>query len=250
MVYTFCLSPPVRVIAPMSRPISPQATLPTRSASVVEALRSAVLGGEFAPGERLHELRLTGRLEVSRTPVRAALQTLASEGLLDHAPNRGYTVRYFPVGEIVSAYEVRSVLEGLAARLAAERGLADEDRIVIEQALLDGDRLLGRGELTNKERSAYSAINAAFHETIHAAAGSRMLGDMIRLCQQVPISSPRNVVAFEERDVRRRHDDHHRIFEAIIGREPWRAEMLMRDHVASVKTSLVRSLRPHDPAGA
>jgi GntR family transcriptional regulator of vanillate catabolism len=42
--------------------------------------------------------------------------------------------------------------------------------------------------------------------------------------------------------VRRRHDDHHRIFEAIIGREPWRAEMLMRDHVASVKSSLVRSL--------
>jgi GntR family transcriptional regulator of vanillate catabolism len=65
---------------------------------------------------------------------------------------------------------------------------------------------------------------------------------MVYLCQQVPVSSPRNVVAFEEGDVRRRHDDHHRIFEAIIGREPWRAEMLMRDHVASVKSSLVRSL--------
>ncbi|MET4201898.1 FCD domain-containing protein [Bradyrhizobium sp. LA6.12] len=51
-----------------------------------------------------------------------------------------------------------------------------------------------------------------------------------------------NIVAFEEGDVRRRHEDHHRIFEAIVSREPWRAEMLMRDHVTSVKSSLVRSL--------
>jgi GntR family transcriptional regulator of vanillate catabolism len=49
-------------------------------------------------------------------------------------------------------------------------------------------------------------------------------------------------VAFEYRDVRRRHDDHHRIFEAITAREPWRAEMLMREHVSSIKTSLIRSL--------
>jgi GntR family transcriptional regulator of vanillate catabolism len=69
--------------------------VPTRSASVVETLRSAILSGEYNPGERLHEVRLTARLGVSRTPVRAALQTLASEGLLDYAPNRGYAVRTF-----------------------------------------------------------------------------------------------------------------------------------------------------------
>jgi GntR family transcriptional regulator of vanillate catabolism len=63
--------------------------LPTRSASVVEVLRSAILAGEYGPGERLHEVRLTGRLGVSRTPVRAALQALASEGLLDYAPEPG-----------------------------------------------------------------------------------------------------------------------------------------------------------------
>jgi GntR family transcriptional regulator of vanillate catabolism len=73
---------------------------------------------------------------------------------------------------------------------------------------------------------------------------------MIRLCQQVPVSSPRNVVAFEQRDVRRRHDDHHRIFEAIMGREPWRAEMLMRDHVGSVEDVPVRSLAERPAAYA
>jgi GntR family transcriptional regulator of vanillate catabolism len=222
--------------------------LPTRAASVVEVLRNAVLSGEFEPGERLHEVRLTGRLGVSRTPVRAALQTLASEGLLDHAPNRGYAVRSFPIEEVVNAYEIRAVLEGLAARLAAESGLSDEAQGVLTRALREGDALVSVANFGDEHRAAYAAINVAFHETIHAAAGSRLLGDMIRLCQQVPVSSPRNVIAFEQTDVRRRHDDHHRIFEAIVEREPWRAEMRMRDHVASVRTSLVRSLSGRPPA--
>jgi GntR family transcriptional regulator of vanillate catabolism len=214
----------------------------TRSESVVEALRAAILAGEFQPGERVHEVKLTALLGVSRTPVRAALQKLASEGLLDYTPNRGYTLREYSVSEVVNAYEVRAVLEGLAARLCAERGLSEKELATIREALRDGDDLLRNGQLSDEHRAQYSRINACFHETIHAAAGSRLLSDMVYLCQQVPVSSPRNVVAFEEGDVRRRHDDHHRIFEAIIGREPWRAEMLMRDHVASVKSSLIRSL--------
>jgi GntR family transcriptional regulator of vanillate catabolism len=213
----------------------------------MEALRSAILGGEFAPGERMHEVPLTARLGVSRTPVRAALQKLASEGLLDYAPNRGYSVRAFPVAEIVNAYEVRAVLEGLAARLVAEQSVGEAVRLRLEHALRQGDALVSVADFGEEHRSAYGAINAAFHETIHAAAGSRMLGDMIHLCQQVPVSSPRNVVAFEQRDVRRRHDDHHRIYEAIVAGEPWRAEMLMRDHVASVRTSLVRALAEQLP---
>ncbi len=222
--------------------MSPSEASCTRSESVVEAMRAAILAGEFEPGERLHEIKLTVLLGVSRTPVRAALQKLASEGLLDHTPNRGYTLRKISVGEVINAYEIRAVLEGLAARLSAERGLGSGELVILQQALHDGDDLLGNGQVTDRHRVEYSRINASFHETIHLAAGSRLLDDTIYLCQQVPVSSPRNVVAFEERDVRRRHDDHHRIFEAIIGREPWRAEMLMRDHVASVKSSLVRSL--------
>jgi GntR family transcriptional regulator of vanillate catabolism len=214
----------------------------TRFEAVVEALRAAILASEFQPGERLHEMKLASSLGVSRTPVRAALQKLASEGLLDYLPNRGYTLRNFSVGEVINAYEIRAVLEGLAARLSAERGLGSSEFGTLQQALRDGDDLLGSGPITDHHRAEYNRINASFHETIHLAAGSRLLNDTVHLCQQVPVSSPRNVVAFEERDVRRRHDDHHRIFEAIIGREPWRAEMLMRDHVASVKSALVRSL--------
>ena len=219
-----------------------EASFSTRFESVVETLRAAVLAGEFQAGERLHEVKLTARLGVSRTPVRAALQKLASEGLLDYTPNRGYTLREFSISEVISAYEVRAVLEGLAARLSAERGLNVSEIATLQQALRDGDDLLRNGQFTDDHRAQYSRMNACFHETIHGSAGSRLLNETVYLCRQVPVSSPRYIVAFEERDVRRRHDDHHRIFEAIIGREPWRAEMLMRDHVASVKSSFVRYL--------
>jgi GntR family transcriptional regulator of vanillate catabolism len=114
--------------------------------------------------------------------------------------------------------------------------------------------LLERGSFEAGDLTLYRDINGDFHDTLLAAARNRMLAEMIRICHHVPVSSSRNIVAFEHRDVRRRHDDHHRIYEAIMAREPWRAEMLMREHVAGVKASLIKSLtergKENEPGGA
>jgi GntR family transcriptional regulator of vanillate catabolism len=213
-----------------------------RSSSVTDQIREAILGGAVSAGERLNEVRLSRTLAVSRTPVRAALQALAGEGLLDYAPNRGFRVRDFPLDAIMDAYDIRASLEGLAARFAAERGLGPQERAIVERSLAAGDKLLERGAFEPGDLTIYRDINGDFHDTLLAAARNRMLGEMIRICHHVPVSSSRNIVAFEHRDVRRRHDDHHRIYDAITAREPWRAEMLMREHVSSVKASLVKSL--------
>src|SRR5712664_2045626 len=213
-----------------------------RALSVMDQIREAVLNGSVAAGERLNEVRLSRTLAVSRTPVRAALQALAGEGLLDYAPNRGFTVREFPLSAIVDAYDIRASLEGIAARFAAERGLSPEEKAVIQRSLQAGDRLLERGSFEAGDLTRYRDINGDFHDTLLAAARNRMLAEMIRICHHVPVSSSRNIVAFEHRDVRRRHDDHHRIYEAIMAGEPWRAEMLMREHVSSVKASMLRAM--------
>jgi GntR family transcriptional regulator of vanillate catabolism len=213
-----------------------------RALSVMDQIREAILGGSIRAGERLNEVRLSKSLAVSRTPVRAALQALAGEGLLDYAPNRGFTVREFPLNAIVDAYDIRASLEGVVARFAAERGLSPEETAVIERSLQAGDRLLDRGSFEPGDLTLYRDINGDFHDTLLAAASNRMLAEMIRICHHVPMSSSRNIVAFEYRDVRRRHDDHHRIYEAIMAGEPWRAELLMREHVAGVKASLIKSL--------
>jgi GntR family transcriptional regulator, vanillate catabolism transcriptional regulator len=227
-----------------------------RALSVMDQIREAILGGMVNAGERLNEVRLSRTLSVSRTPVRAALQALAGEGLLDYAPNRGFSVREFPLDAIVDAYDIRASLEGLAARFAAERGLSPDEKAVVERSLVAGDKLLERGSFEAGDLTIYRGINGDFHDTLLAAARNRMLAEMIRICHHVPVSSSRNIVAFEHRNVRRRHDDHHRIYDAVMAREPWRAEMLMREHVSSVKASLIKSLTERnkdtetDPVGS
>jgi GntR family transcriptional regulator of vanillate catabolism len=214
----------------------------TRSARLVEHLRQGVLDGKFPLGRRLNEVHLSKELQVSRTPIRAALQMLAGEGLLRHTPNKGFTVREFPLSEIIDAYELRALAEGLAARLAAEHGLTDDLRQLMERALAEGDRALARRSDKEAQRAAYARTNELFHSTIHEAARSDLVTDVVRLCQRVPQASAYNVVAFDLADVRERHRMHHHIYDAILSREPHKAETLMRQHVLAVKISMVRSI--------
>src|SRR6478609_2372055 len=87
-------------------------------------LREMILAGDLAAGARIAELAIVERLGVSRTPIRAALMRLHQEGLLDALPNGGYAVRTFSERDVSDAIELRGTVEGLAARRAAERGVA------------------------------------------------------------------------------------------------------------------------------
>src|SRR5262245_35002598 len=96
------------------------ADVASQTARALVRVREMLLKGEIARGERISELPLVARLGMSRTPIRLALERLAHIGLLEAAPV-GFTVREFTLAEVRDAIEVRGVLEGTAARLAAER---------------------------------------------------------------------------------------------------------------------------------
>src|SRR5262245_48570782 len=100
----------------------------SQTARALFSVRELLLRGEFAPGERVSELPLVARLGVSRTPIRLALERLAHMGLLEVNAHGGFTVRGFTPSEALDAIEIRGVLEGTAARLAAER-LTDTSEI-------------------------------------------------------------------------------------------------------------------------
>lgn len=202
-----------------------------RSISAAERVREAILTGEFKAGERINEVHLSRALGVSRTPIRAALHALAAEGLVDYAHNRGFTVREFPLQAVLDAYQIRASLEGLACRFAAERGVDGEQRAAMEQALRDGDAILENSVLSERELVAYRGMNVMFHDAILAAAQNRMLSEAVRLTLNMPGSTHRRIVSFHRDDVRRRHDDHHRLYQLITAGEGWRAELLMREHV-------------------
>lgn len=223
-----------------------EAGFATRSQSVTQALREAILNGDFAPGVRLQEVPLSEKLRVSRTPVRAALQSLAASGMLEYSANRGYSVRRLRRDELLSIYDIRAVLEGLACRFVAEHGLGVEDKAIFERALEEGDRVLAEPRLGSREYEAYRRVNVTIHETIVRASGSRMLAEMMHMCHNVPMSSNRNIVWNSARALERRHDDHRRIFDAIVKREGWRAELLMREHVHCVKLAIQQRLGDSD----
>src|SRR5215831_18515207 len=112
----------------------------TQTGRLVLALREQILHGEFSPGERLTEIGLASRLKASRTPIRLALERLANEGLLDPIPSGGFRLRSFSLSDIQDAIEIRGVLEGTAARFAAERLATPEELAQVK-------RLSGGGEV-------------------------------------------------------------------------------------------------------
>lgn len=203
----------------------------TLAQSVTEQLRDWILHGQVRPHERLEEIPLAEQLGVSRTPVRAALGTLANEGLINHQAKRGYVVRRFDIDEIVAAYEVRSVLEGLACRDAAARGLTDAQTQRLQSSLAEGDRILGRGKLRPQDHAPYQEMNVAIHNTLIEASGNRWVRRFTEQAQNIPFASDRIILWDDHATILRSHGDHHRIAEAVLARQSGRAEELMREHV-------------------
>lgn len=217
---------------------------PTRSLSATDHLREEILSGRLPAGTKLQEMRLSEELGVSRTPIRAALQSLSAAGLLDYEPNRGYVVREFPMSELVDAYEIRGVLEGLAARFTAERGLDQHQQDIMENSLQQGHNILNNADDISEQLLVISGVtNAAFHDTIMEASLNRLLGQMTQMSFQIPRVSNRNIIAHSLKELKRRHEEHYMIYDALLARSATKAEKLMRDHVAYVKFAAVRALR-------
>src|SRR5262245_47696642 len=107
----------------------------SQTAGALLRLRELILNGEVEAGQRMSELALVERLGVSRTPIRAALIRLEQEGLLRALPTGGFVVHAFHERDIHAAIEIRGTLEGLAARLAAERGLSSDDLAALKSCL-------------------------------------------------------------------------------------------------------------------
>lgn len=204
----------------------------TLSERVTNVVRDWILHGKIKPGERIEEVPLALKLNVSRTPVRAALATLASEGLIEHRPKRGYEVRVFNVEEVASAYEVRAALEGLASGMAAKRGVSLEVKEELLECLAIGDEILKRGYLDPSEHQAYQAMNIRFHNTLLAAAGNTWLDRFVAMADNIPYASGRIVLWDVEYElILHSHKDHHRIVEAVLSQDTRRAEALMREHI-------------------
>ena len=196
-----------------------------------DALRDAILNGEYLPGERLVEAQLCERFGISRFNVRAALQDLSADGLVKVERNKGAHVRKVTLDEAVEITEVRMVLEGLVAARAAAR-VTDA-----QASELDEIGLLMRRAVSAGEFRRYGDLNQRLHGLIRGIAGHHaadniietLRGQLVRHQFMISLHPGRPAISLPQ---------HERIIEAIRERDPKAAESAMREHIASVIEAL------------
>ncbi|WP_130651447.1 GntR family transcriptional regulator [Egicoccus halophilus] len=213
-----------------------------------------LLGGAFAPGERLSEIPLCARLGVSRTPLRLALISLEHEGLVRQHASGGYLVQDFSVADVADAIELRGVLEGTAARFAAER-LDDPSYLLpLREVVEEADQLLDGEGGTEGIFEDYVALNERFHALLLGLASSAVLQRSLEHVLALPFASPNALVRGQGRGARRwmtiAQEQHRVIVNAIAAREGARAEAVAREHARLARRNLERALASDEPLAA
>ncbi len=206
-----------------------------------EQLREAIVSGRLQPNERLIEAELSRELGVGRAVVRAALARLEQEGLVERERNRGARVRMISEREAVEILEARTVLEGLAARYAAER--ADAEAIGDLRSILTEMR----SRLKDGDLLGASDQNARLHERMREAADHPTSARLISGLRS-------QLVRFQYRTIlvpgRSEHSyaEHEAIVDAIAAHDPDAAEAAMRAHLSHVAEALHAATQ--EPGGA
>lgn len=210
-------------------------------------LRELIFSGEFEPGRRMSELPLVERLGVSRTPVRLALAALEHEGLLLGLPGGGYVVREFTRADIDDAIELRGVLEGTAARFAAEHGTSRRDLRALRDISEQISTAVHKADFESFER--FVGLNERFHAQVLAAANSPLLARALEGILSLPFASPSAFVLAEAELPESRevlivaHKDHLALIDAIERRQGARAEHIAREHARLARLNLEIVLR-------
>ena len=214
-------------------------------------LRELIVGGDIKPGQRISELALVDLIGVSRTPIRSALSRLHEEGLLESLPGGGYVAKDFSEDEIRDAIELRGTLEGLAARLAAERGVGAVLLGQARQCLQRIDELLAAPQLDEASFTTYVEQNGRLHALLAEMAGSEVVRRQLERVTTLPFASPNGFVLASASSPHARDTllvaqaQHRAVIEAIANREGARAESLMREHARIAHQNLREALLSH-----
>ena len=195
--------------------------------AVTEALRAAILNGEYAPKQRLVEIDLCERFSTSRFILRAALQELSAQGLVEFQRNRGARVRDVSLQEAIEITEVRILLEGHLAARAAERA-SRTDVAMLRGLVKDMRTAVGKSELL-----AYSDLNARLHAAIRDIAAHETAARLLRQLRDQTVRHQFSLSLVPGRP-KVSLPQHEAIVAAIIAHKPQEAQQAMHEHLQSV----------------
>lgn len=209
----------------------PLAKLPARLDyvdAVYKVLLDAITDGSLAPGVRITQEQIAEQLDVSRSPVLQALRLLKKDGLVQDAPGRGVQVTPLSVDWIAKVYEVRGVLDALAARLAARRGSR------LDPALIDA----GREASAGSDVKAMIDADLAFHTAIYAASGNELIHESAYL-HWVHLRRVMGAVLQVSAQRRNIWDEHQAIANAIEARDADLAAALAEKHASNARANVL-----------
>ena len=202
------------------------------SVRVRELVKQDLLSGDMKPGQRLVEADIGQRLNISRTAVREGLRLLAAEAIVQIEHNRGARIRQYTRADMLALHQIREMIEGLAAMLAASRvAVTDLGRQLFEI------NNATKQAIDRKDREAYLQLNTQFHDTIFEMSGNQLLAPYIA---EARIAFGRlEANDLEISNLRARLEEHQEITEAIISGFPQAAESAMRRHIRSSRTFML-----------
>lgn len=204
----------------------------TSTETARQTIRAAILSGEFSPGMRLREAELAERTGVSRTPVREALRLLESEGLITFEPHRGARVSTQSAQELYDLFELRALLEGHAAAVAAQRIQADE--------LAHLDELAARmAELLDQPDTSdeMTTLNGEFHRSIANAARVDHLSTVVPTLMHVPLIL-RTFRVYSADRLRSSVQQHLELTQALRHRDADWARSVMSAHILAARAQI------------
>jgi DNA-binding GntR family transcriptional regulator len=195
--------------------------------AVTEALRVAILAGEYAPKQRLVEIDLCERFGTTRFILRSALQELAAQGLVEFQRNRGARVRDVSLAEAIEITQVRILLEGMLAARAAERA-TKSDVVMLRRLIKDMRTAVQKSELL-----VYSDLNAQLHRAIRDIAAHETASRLLRQLRDQTVRHQFTLSLVPGRPTVSL-PQHEAIVAAIAARDPEQAEQAMHHHLQSV----------------
>ncbi|HZH61320.1 MAG TPA: GntR family transcriptional regulator [Metabacillus sp.] len=196
------------------------------TSQVTNAIRKAIVSGEYEPGQKLSEVNLAEYYQVSRTPVREALKQLEREGLVDIIPRVGTCVTKPTEKELNELFKVKEVLEGLAARLVAENG-REKDIEIMKESVVEMEEAIA-----NSDNKQYVEANTRFHKAILEGAENSKLSFLLNLLlNQIPYNRYVYLTIEDPNRLKKSLSEHKAILAAIENGDQEQAEKTMREHV-------------------
>ncbi len=208
------------------------------------AIRAKIVDGLVEPGDHLSEEQLSTEIGVSRTPVREALRRLEGDYFVSIRANRGARVLGWETGDVADLFQLRAIIEGFAARCAAERATLAE--ISAMRREIDAiDRALGGR--AKPDIDLFLEANSRFHQQLSGAAKNSRLADMIKslVAQAVVVRTARK---YSLEELKRSNFHHREMVDAIEARDGSLAELVMQTHIRAAGMAFTKSLAKTAPA--